>query len=796
MSSPLLTCPLCSQPGFETLDSLRYGLINAATRQIICPVCHDVLYGLDKFTIHLFSHAVQHQDTSSSVPVQRIQQPSILLNHQPNNLLICTQSHIATVTKHQPSIEDNLSNVQNFVTITNELTPKNVEHEDTSKNASFSCELLKSENLQTYNNIETIWEKKRTSNSICDDECSNRIKDVFIQDDHFEKIVQKSLPSDLKSINVSSTEKNKSTNDNAKYDSTNEINMTHQNISVHCSTSNQSSLNDKSPVKLFVKDIVKCDICGFTFDDSSILAIHTQLVHSTLCSKDTSNNRKECTKGGEQEKMSDEKRQFPCHLCSKAFKMRGSLMVHLRVAHSSIIGSGKSLLGKVDPDNHSEERKFGCHLCNKSFRKEQHLTQHLKTHEGKQWECDVCSKMFTTKYFLKKHKRLHTGETPYSCDTCGKTFTFQQSYHKHLLYHSDDKPHVCSECDRAFKELSTLHNHQRIHTGEKPFACETCGKCFRQRVSYLVHRRIHTGAMPYQCTACGKSFRYKVSQRTHKCPSQPPGTVVRQSGELVQKLLQGAQQSLQNTKYKVPSVESRAESKKIGDSTLSSESQLSSAPDDLCSFSTEDKSTKSSVSSTNSLEMKQLTSMVKDVEKSAITMNDKINAPSSTSSSRVEEMTGFENLPEKMTNLRSDNITANKKDLSQDSIFLNENVVHAASARGDKSDDNSDLIVETTDFFTMVMSPSGKSLPSPSERLKHLSLSSPVDTLLGYEDDESPDKNSETNTVNSQSDSVEIGTNNTVSVSDSEPLETINEESLKNLLYGSSSLTINHKWQH
>lgn len=43
--------------------------------------------------------------------------------------------------------------------------------------------------------------------------------------------------------------------------------------------------------------------------------------------------------------------------------------------------------------------------------------------------------------------------------------------------------------------------------------------------------------MPYKCTACDKSFRYKVSQRTHKCAAQPPGTVVRQAGDLVQKLI-------------------------------------------------------------------------------------------------------------------------------------------------------------------------------------------------------------------------------------------------------------------
>lgn len=46
--------------------------------------------------------------------------------------------------------------------------------------------------------------------------------------------------------------------------------------------------------------------------------------------------------------------------------------------------------------------------------------------------------------------------------------------------------------------------------------------------------------MPYCCTACNKSFRYKVSQRTHKCTAQPPGTVIRQTGDLLQRLLNNA----------------------------------------------------------------------------------------------------------------------------------------------------------------------------------------------------------------------------------------------------------------
>ncbi|KAF2896033.1 hypothetical protein ILUMI_10126 [Ignelater luminosus] len=295
---------------------------------------------------------------------------------------------------------------------------------------------------------------------------------------------------------------------------------------------------------------VVCDICNFHFSDETILDLHQKLLHQTSPDKKTG------------------KYNYHCHLCSKQFKMRGSLMVHLRVAHFGFVQNnyrnknadnstnGSDLHEQLQPieqdmqDICTEKRQL-TNDQNKaipSIQQTQSLMQFekrkilngfsgSKTQDNKQWECEICLKLFTTKYFLKKHKRLHTGEMPYYCSQCNKYFTFQQSYHKHMLYHSDDKPHICSECGRAFKELSTLHNHERIHSGERPFSCETCGKCFRQRVSYLVHRRIHTGVMPYKCTACNKSFRYKVSQRSHKCPVNPPGCVVR-TPDLVEKLIQ------------------------------------------------------------------------------------------------------------------------------------------------------------------------------------------------------------------------------------------------------------------
>ncbi|KAJ3655061.1 hypothetical protein Zmor_014204 [Zophobas morio] len=284
----------------------------------------------------------------------------------------------------------------------------------------------------------------------------------------------------------------------AKYNEESEMAKSEKEINESINSLNKSLVENDN-------DHIKCDICSFTFTDRTILDMHQKLLHQTLPDKNTGLY------------------SYHCHLCSKKFKKRGSLMVHLRVAHYGF-GHQSSENWNNSPESPQQTTR-SVNMDVTASPKNPH--EQIKIQDNKQWECDVCSKMFTTKYFLKKHKRLHTGEMPYFCAQCNKSFTFQQSYHKHMLYHSSEKPYVCNECGRAFKELSTLQNHARIHSGERPFGCETCGKRFRQRVSYLVHQRIHTGVMPYKCTACEKSFRYKVSQRSHKCPVTPPGSVVK-----------------------------------------------------------------------------------------------------------------------------------------------------------------------------------------------------------------------------------------------------------------------------
>ncbi|XP_044729587.1 zinc finger protein 626 [Chrysoperla carnea] len=444
--------------------------------------------------------------------------------------------------------------------------------------------------------------------------------------------------------------------------------------------------------------------CGFKFNDRKIVDMHKNLVHSNI----------EINQNGDT--------ILPCHLCTKKFRMKGSLMIHLRVAHfgftnlrnhhennNDLVTSPLMIL--TDADNKDTSitatsnmtSSLNCNICNKTFFKQQQLNVHLRTHDNKQWECDVCSKMFTTKYFLKKHKRLHTGEMPYNCNQCNKSFTFQQSYHKHMLYHSSDKPHVCGQCGRAFKELSTLHNHERIHSGERPFSCEICGKCFRQRVSCLVHRRIHTGAMPYHCTACGKKFRYKVSQRTHKCPSQPPGTVVRSENDPL------STQIIENP------------------------------------------------------------------------------SPSNHPASTLSESINYDNLamrtsPSIPTNLKTENSINETTEHSD--IFLDDNKhVETTDDENTNNDTQNHLeVIKNTDFFSLVMSP--MNVLSPSEKLQQLCLSNtPTQDIVGEK--QHMDSDDHTNLFLCCNNNELIENKNVPSNDElhNDSLQTINEESLKQLLY-------------
>merc|ERR1719318_860783 len=78
--------------------------------------------------------------------------------------------------------------------------------------------------------------------------------------------------------------------------------------------------------------------------------------------------------------------EFTCNLCLDKFKLKQSLVRHIRSVHDQI--------------------KNPCNLCPKKFNKKQHLVRHIRAvHEHLKFPCNLCSQKFTQKQQLVKHIR-------------------------------------------------------------------------------------------------------------------------------------------------------------------------------------------------------------------------------------------------------------------------------------------------------------------------------------------------------------------------------------------------------
>lgn len=142
----------------------------------------------------------------------------------------------------------------------------------------------------------------------------------------------------------------------------------------------------------------QCDICGSSFRSVELHRMHLKLVH------EISDEAIQFTESVTGEK--DTRNCFRCHLCSKIFKMKGSLRVHLRVVHSF----GKAgRVGIPILEGYQQNTVLSNNATESNGTDSLYNSENKLNVEVKAWECDICAKSFTTKYFLKKHKRLHTG---------------------------------------------------------------------------------------------------------------------------------------------------------------------------------------------------------------------------------------------------------------------------------------------------------------------------------------------------------------------------------------------------
>lgn len=346
MAESLISCPLCSSASFFSINALCLSLVNISSKWLHCTVCQEELHGLDKLTIHLLSHLTHNPDFIKTFS-NGYGSSSLDCNSEPLNLAksypncskdgdcntycpskdvsnmelekssIKIDDEVMIVFKHNEKyLESNLSNVcdQSFSSVKSSSNPSfttlTVDFNRKFDSPGVNEELFSfnsSENISngnvfdppsTYqcqsNNAFLVKDRKRCSCKDGSDLCSEH---------------GSQLDSD-----ISLSDKNTSTQNVESLDDTSIILDIEKSETLGQKKKTGMKCSFLSPKGERVLGF-RCDVCSLVFPDEHILSLHRQLIHIELNDDPAKTNH------------------FKCHLCSKSFVMRGSLMVHIRVAH-------------------------------------------------------------------------------------------------------------------------------------------------------------------------------------------------------------------------------------------------------------------------------------------------------------------------------------------------------------------------------------------------------------------------------------------------------------------------------
>jgi len=217
---------------------------------------------------------------------------------------------------------------------------------------------------------------------------------------------------------------------------------------------------------------------------------------------------------------------FKCDECTKVYKGKSSLNLHVMTIHRGIFN-------------------FPCQIegCGKQYAEESRLIKHMCTHQAKTVLCNECGASFVDARQLASHKVVHLQTKPFKCNItgCGKTFARSGDLSKHKKRHTGQKHYKCdfpeclfagvekgdvdkhkqvhekkeyrcdfTECSFITNFTGSLRTHKKSHSEERSFLCDVinCLKSFKTQSLLTIHSRIHTGQKDYICKfgGCTKAF--------------------------------------------------------------------------------------------------------------------------------------------------------------------------------------------------------------------------------------------------------------------------------------------------
>jgi len=199
--------------------------------------------------------------------------------------------------------------------------------------------------------------------------------------------------------------------------------------------------------------------------------------------------------GGSDSGTFDSKPVFECTECMRHFKIKASMMSHLRHKHSKVFTSMKSKLQvqtleasstspeedvhQTVPSSPEESKEYQAiehddltiETQDEGFQENEQTgipdDREMKEHsEGNIIICKYCSARFgnrtkTQKRQFQIHLEIHFGLRPFPCHVCGKCFKTSLNILKHMTSHDKQYKLDCSICKMAFKTMAELGLHKK-----------------------------------------------------------------------------------------------------------------------------------------------------------------------------------------------------------------------------------------------------------------------------------------------------------------------------------------------
>lgn len=377
----MLSCPLCCQSCFSSVDLLHASLISVLNRPLMCPICNDVQHSLDDLATHLTQHIVVPSQIGHTMLCGRDANNVIQNININNELTTATAAATTTTTTPLTSESKQQSGVVNQFNTTEQLLISDgsmTQKLDVPSPVLSSLHNVKQSSINNSNHIDRLIRPPHICN-LCN--CSFRTQELHQM--HMQLV--------------------------------HEINV--------CPSSEDSELANAHVISPATP--LQCYLCPKRFKMIGSLRLHVRMVHGVSHApaqkvpttpnphEMDNNNLVESTGNNENETRTGDLIPSASSATATATHVNSTNPPLVHNNQCDYFGNyGRNdvvTFGCGGTGNSSEQKDIASPTANGNNNSKEMIVVVSNT-EDRVHKCDICNKCFTTKYFLKKHKRLHTGK--------------------------------------------------------------------------------------------------------------------------------------------------------------------------------------------------------------------------------------------------------------------------------------------------------------------------------------------------------------------------------------------------